>query len=96
MRVCGVAGTALLLVLAVSAPAQVHYARGQNVAPIFEGWEHNPDGSGYRRLLISPGVRVNVSNIRVNANVALPVYQHVNGNQLISPALFKLSVSYSF
>src|SRR5256712_13119893 len=26
--------------------AQVQYADGQNVAPVFEGWEHNPDG-GY-------------------------------------------------
>ena len=60
------------------------------------GPQANPDGSGYERLLISPGFRFNVSNVRVNANVALPVYQHVNGNQLISPALFKLSVSYSF
>jgi hypothetical protein len=60
------------------------------------GPEHNPDGSGYDRLLISPGVRVNFDKVRVNANVALPVYQHVNGNQLISPALFKLAVSYSF
>jgi len=25
--------------------AQVQYASGQNVAPIFEGWEHNPDGT---------------------------------------------------
>ncbi len=25
--------------------AQVQYATGQNVAPIFEGWEHNPDGT---------------------------------------------------
>ena len=25
--------------------AQVQYATGQNVAPTFEGWEHNPDGS---------------------------------------------------
>ena len=25
--------------------AQVQYAVGQNVAPIFEGWERNPDGS---------------------------------------------------
>ena len=47
MRVCGIAGAAFLLAIAGSAPAgaQVHYARGQNVAPIFEGWEHNPDGS---------------------------------------------------
>jgi hypothetical protein len=25
--------------------AQVQYATGQNVAPIYEGWEHNPDGT---------------------------------------------------
>ena len=30
---------------AVRIGAQVQYARGQNVAPTFEGWEHNPDGS---------------------------------------------------
>jgi len=60
------------------------------------GPEANPDGSGYYRLLISPGIRVNVANVRLNANVAMPIYQHVNGTQLISPALFKLSVSYSF
>jgi hypothetical protein len=24
---------------------QVQYARGQNVAPVFEGWERNPDGT---------------------------------------------------
>ena len=40
-------------VLAVSAAlfavsearAQVQYARGQDVAPVFEGWERNPDGT---------------------------------------------------
>ncbi len=33
------------LLAAFCANAQVQYARGQNVAPIFEGWEHNPDGT---------------------------------------------------
>ncbi len=28
-----------------SARAQVQYARGQDVAPVFEGWERNPDGT---------------------------------------------------
>jgi hypothetical protein len=28
-----------------AARAQVQYARGQNVAPVFEGWERNPDGT---------------------------------------------------
>ena len=30
---------------ATPASAQVQYASGQNVAPIFEGWEQNPDGT---------------------------------------------------
>jgi hypothetical protein len=34
------------VLLAVSAArAQVQYARGQNVAPVFEGWDRNPDGT---------------------------------------------------
>jgi len=41
------AGLALLsLVLLVSgASAQTRYASGQNIVPVFEGWERNPDGS---------------------------------------------------
>ena len=35
----------LAFVFAVSASAQVRYAVGQNVAPVFEGWERNADGS---------------------------------------------------
>lgn len=31
--------------LACASYAQVHYATGQNVAPEFDGWEHNPDGT---------------------------------------------------
>ena len=38
-------GALIFLIAALSANAQVQYARGQNVAPIFEGWEHNPDGT---------------------------------------------------
>jgi hypothetical protein len=39
--------TGFLLTIAadVLVRAQVQYARGQNVAPTFEGWEHNPDGT---------------------------------------------------
>lgn len=34
-----------LLALAVTTSAQTRYARGQNIVPVFEGWERNPDGS---------------------------------------------------
>lgn len=30
---------------ATTARTQVQYARGQDVAPVFEGWERNPDGT---------------------------------------------------
>ena len=36
---------AVLLASGTGLSAQVQYARGQNVAPTFEGWEHNPDGT---------------------------------------------------
>jgi hypothetical protein len=40
-------GALFLLVCAAGTrvDAQVQYASGQNVAPLFEGWEHNPDGT---------------------------------------------------
>ena len=35
----------LALVTTTGANAQIHFDRGQNVAPVFEGWERNPDGT---------------------------------------------------
>ena len=41
------AGAILLLPMLVtdSAVAQIRYLRGQNVAPVFEGWQKNDDGT---------------------------------------------------
>ena len=36
---------ACVLLAAIGAPAQIRYAAGQNVVPVFEGWERNADGS---------------------------------------------------
>jgi len=79
---------------------------GVKIAPVLEavgsyrlhdsGINSNRPDSGYQRLLIAPGFEVDVADFRVYANVALPVYQHVTGNQLVAPALVKLNVSYSF
>ena len=41
--VAAVAG--LLLAVPVTAGAQMRHDRGQSVAPVFEGWERNPDGT---------------------------------------------------
>ena len=43
---CGaIAAFLFVYVSSICVNAQVHYATGQNVAPIFEGWEHNTDGT---------------------------------------------------
>jgi hypothetical protein len=38
-------GVVLVCAGGITLAAQVQYARGQNVAPVFEGWEHAPDGT---------------------------------------------------
>ena len=38
-------GLVLALLTAAPSPAQIRYATGQNVVPVFEGWERNADGS---------------------------------------------------
>ena len=55
-----------------------------------------PDDSGYQRILVAPGLEVDLHPVRIYADVELPVYQNLRGNQLAAPVLFKLSVSYMF
>jgi len=54
------------------------------------------DNSGYTRILLSPGIEFHFHPVKVYADVELPVFQHVTGNQVVAPALFKLNVSYMF
>lgn len=60
------------------------------------GGNANPDNSGYQRVLLSPGVEFHLHRVRVYADVELPVYEHVTGNQLVAPVLFKVTMSYMF
>jgi hypothetical protein len=79
---------------------------GSKIAPILtflfsERWrdsgvEADPDNTGFTRLLVAPGVQFNVSKIQVFAQVGFPVYQRMNGNQLVAPEYYKFSVGYSF
>jgi hypothetical protein len=55
-----------------------------------------PGDSGYQRLLLSPGVEFHLHPVKVYADVEVPVLQHMNGNQLAAPVLFKVAVSYMF
>jgi hypothetical protein len=79
---------------------------GASVAPLIEiigavrardqGSDSNPGDSGYSRLLVAPGVDASFAGLRATMTVGLPLYEHVNGNQLVAPALFKLVVGHSF
>jgi hypothetical protein len=61
------------------------------------GAESDPDNSGYTRVLAEPGVEFRFARkTTLHADVGLPVYQDVRGNQLVAPALFKLVLSRSF
>ena len=56
----------------------------------------DPENSGYERLLLSPGVEFHIHPVKIYADVELPVFQNVNGNQLVAPVLVKVNVSYMF
>jgi hypothetical protein len=60
------------------------------------GADANPDNSGYTRLLLSPGLEFDGDDWKFYADVELPVYQRVNGDQLIARQLFKVVVSRDF
>ncbi|MBV9849311.1 MAG: hypothetical protein JO250_06455 [Armatimonadetes bacterium] len=60
------------------------------------GPEADPPNSGYERLLLTPGIQVHAGSYTMYADVGLPVYQNVNGNQLTAAALFKINISHDF
>ena len=91
--------------------------RGMRVSPVLQllgsvrahdtGGEADPLNSGYRRLLIAPGARVQLTRkLSIYGDVELPIAQYVNAarsvaiegtsGQLVAPALFKLQVNYGF
>ena len=52
--------------------------------------------SGYQRVLLSPGIEFQIHPVSIYADVEIPVFEHVTGNQLVAPVLFKLIMSYHF
>ncbi len=60
------------------------------------GAEASPGDTGYQRVLLAPGIDARLGSVRVTGLVDVPVHQHVNGNQLVAPAFFRLTVGHSF
>ncbi|HEY1962272.1 MAG TPA: hypothetical protein VGG69_07635 [Rhizomicrobium sp.] len=82
-----------------------HLSPTVSVAPVFQvmlsnrgrdGGIGDPENTGYTRVLASPGISLSVNAWKLYADVELPVWQHVNGDQLIAPVAVKLIASYNF
>lgn len=70
---------------------------GANAAPL---------NSGYQRLLVAPGLELRFSQLRLYADIELPIYQYAHAasspavdgtaGQLVASKLFKMQVAYDF
>jgi hypothetical protein len=60
------------------------------------GWAANTPNSGYERILLSPGIELDYKKMMLYFDVGFPVYQYMNGNQLVASAIYKVSISYMF
>ncbi len=60
------------------------------------GPNSNRGDSGYSRALIAPGIEFASGDWKLYGDVEVPVYQHLNGNQLAAPAAFKVILSRDF
>ena len=56
----------------------------------------DPRNTGYTRLLLAPGGEIRIKTARLYGDVEFPLFQNMNGNQIISPVQFKTIVSYDF
>jgi hypothetical protein len=52
--------------------------------------------SGYQRLYVSPAMEADFDRYKLYADIAIPVYTHMHGDQLIAYELFKLVGSVDF
>jgi hypothetical protein len=60
------------------------------------GASAHPVASGFQRVLLSPGVEVDLHSLKFYADAELPVYQNFTGNQIAAPVLIKATIAYEF
>ena len=60
------------------------------------GANANTPNSGYTRALAAPGLELDSGKLKFYLDVEFPLYQDVNGDQLVAPRLYKFIVSYGF
>ncbi len=54
----------------------------------------DPGNTGCDRIMLSPGLEIAMNGWKLYGDVEFPVYQHVVGDQVVAPELFKFVVSY--
>ncbi len=82
------------------------FGRDTTLAPVLQilmsdrlhdtGVNADPPDSGYLRFIAAPGLELDMGHMKLYADVEFPVYQNVNGNQLVAPEAYKLIASFSF
>ena len=82
------------------------FGRGTTLAPVLQlkladrrrdsGVNANTPNSGYTRVLVAPGLELDSGKFKLYTDVEFPIYQDVNGNQLVAPRLYKFIVSVGF
>lgn len=60
------------------------------------GASAHPVASGFQRVLLSPGLEVDLHPMKFYADVEVPVYQNFTGNQIAAPVLIKATIAYEF
>lgn len=82
------------------------FGHGTTLAPVLQlklsdrwkdsGVNANTPNSGYTRVLAAPGLELDSGKFKFYADVEFPLYQDVNGNQLVAPRLYKFIASFGF
>ena len=60
------------------------------------GESAHPVASGYQRVLLSPGIEVDIHQLKFYADAEVPVYQNFVGNQIAAAVAVKATVAYEF
>jgi hypothetical protein len=52
--------------------------------------------TGYDRILLAPGIEFDTARFRIYGDVGFPVYQFLNGNQIVAAEYYKVNIGYAF
>lgn len=95
----------------ISAGSGVYYNAGsfagiKKIAPIVQvtaskklhdtGWNSDAQNSGYSHAYFTPAIELNFGSFKTYADVGFPIYQNVNGQQLVATRIYKVILGYNF